>query len=441
MSTPSTGGAAAAPQGDPTWSGDVFVDGADWETVTDAIDDDVVTINMGPQHPSTHGVLRLVLQLDGETVLSVKPIIGYLHTGIEKNAEVRTWVQGTTFFTRMDYLAPLFNEAAYCLGVEKLLGVQTPERARVARVVMLEFNRVASHLVWLATAGMELGAVSMMIYGFREREHILDLFESQSGLRMNHAYIRPGGLANDVTDDFEERCRALIVRLKDKMGEYEDLLVKNPIWNERLRKTGMLPASECLRLGITGPMARAAGIDWDLRKADPYLGYESYDFDVPLDTDADNYARFTVRMEEMRQSLRIIEQCLDDFPTGPVMVEDKRIAWPSQQALGVDGMGNDPAYIKRIMGDSMEALINHFKLVTQGFTVPAGQVYSAIESPRGELGYHITSAGTNRPYRVHVREPSFVNLQASDTMSRGDFVSDVIASIASIDPVMGGVDR
>ncbi len=424
------------------WDNDVFVEGgADWESVTDAIGDDVVTINMGPQHPSTHGVLRLVLELDGETVLSVKPIIGYLHTGIEKNAEYRTWVQGTTFFTRMDYLAPLYNEAAYCLGVEKLLGVETPERARAGRVVLLEFNRIASHLVWLATGGMELGAVSMMIYGFREREHILDLFESQSGLRMNHAYIRPGGLANDLTDDFEERCRKLMKRLWEKLGEYEDLLVKNPIWNERLRGTGILPADEIQRLGITGPMARAAGVDWDLRRDQPYLGYESYDFVVPTDTDADNYARFTVRMEEIRQSLKIIDQVLSDFPTGPVMVADKRIAWPSQQALGADGMGNDPEYIRKIMGESMEALINHFKLVTQGFTVPAGQVYSAVESPRGELGYHITSSGTNRPYRVHVREPSFVNLQAANPMSKGDFLADVVASIASIDPVMGGVDR
>ena len=429
----------AAPSDD--FAGDVFVDGADWEAVVDAVSDDIITVNMGPQHPSTHGVLRLVLQLDGETVVNVKPIIGYLHTGIEKNAEFRTWVQGCTFFTRMDYLAPLFNETAFCLGVEKLLGIEVPERARVARVILLEFNRLASHLVWLATGGMELGAVTMMTYGFREREHILDLFESQSGLRMNHAYIRPGGLAADVTADFEDRCTALVVKLREKMGEYEDLLLRNPIWNDRLRGTGILDADNCRELGITGPLARAAGISWDLRKAQPYLGYESYDFDIPTETAGDNFARFLVRLEEMRQSLRIIEQALADFPTGSVMVDDARIAWPSQQALGADGIGNDPAYIRRIMGQSMEALIKHFKLVTQGFTVPAGQVYQAVESPRGELGYHITSAGTNRPYRVHVREPSFVNLQASNVMSAGALIADVIANVASIDPVMGGVDR
>jgi NADH-quinone oxidoreductase subunit D len=431
----------ASSDGGADLSDDIFVEGADWETVVDAIEDDTITVNMGPQHPSTHGVLRLVLELDGETVTKLNPIIGYLHTGIEKNAEYRTWVQGTTFFTRMDYLSPLFNETAYSLGVERLLGIEVPERAQAVRVIMMEFNRIASHLVWLATGGMELGTTTMMTFGFREREHVLDLFESQSGLRMNHAYIRPGGLAQDVTDDFVERCESLLELLPRKMQEYEDLLLRNRIWNDRLRGVGVIDGDTCLRYGVTGPVLRAAGVPWDLRKAQPYSGYERYEFDVPTETGADSFARFLVRLEEMRQSLRIVRQALDTFPGGPVMVDDTRIAWPSQQALGADGIGNDPEYIRHIMGESMESLINHFKLVTQGFTVPAGQVYSPVESPRGELGYAITSTGTNKPYRVHVREPSFVNLQAADTMSRGHMVADVVAIVASLDPVMGGVDR
>ncbi|MEX0705636.1 MAG: NADH-quinone oxidoreductase subunit D [Nitriliruptoraceae bacterium] len=420
---------------------DVFVEGADWEEVVDAVGSDRLTVNMGPQHPSTHGVLRLVLELDGETVTDLKPVIGYLHTGIEKNAEYRTWVQGCTFFTRMDYLAPLFNELGYCLAVERLLDVEVPERASAVRVILTEFNRISSHLVWLATGGMELGSTTMMTFGFREREHILDLFESQSGLRMNHAYIRPGGLAQDVTDDFVEHCEALLRKLPEKIGEYEDLLLHNPIWVDRLEGVGVISAERCIELGVTGPLLRAAGVPWDLRRAQPYSGIDQYDFDVPTESTADSYARFLVRLEEMRQSLRIIRQAIDTLPSGRVMVEDRRIAWPSQQSLGADGVGNDPEYIRHIMGESMESLINHFKLVTQGFTVPAGQVYVPVESPRGELGYAVTSTGTNKPYRVHVREPSFVNLQAAREMSRGHMVADVIAVVASIDPVMGGVDR
>jgi NADH-quinone oxidoreductase subunit D len=424
-------------------SGDdeLFVEGADWETVVDAVSDETLTVNMGPQHPFTHGVLRLVLELDGETVEHLHPIIGYLHTGIEKNAEFRTWVQGSTFFTRMDYLSPFFNEVAYCLGVERLLGIEAPERAQAVRVILMEFNRIASHLVWLATGGMELGSTTAMTYGFRDREHILDLFESQSGVRMNHAYIRPGGLAQDVTDDFVARCESLLELLPRKIAEYEQLLLENPIWNDRLRDVGFITPDECYALGVTGPLLRAAGVPHDLRKAEPYCGYEQYEFEVATETAADSFARFLVRLEEMRQSLSIVRQALDVLPGGPVMVDDKRIAWPSQQALGADGIGNDPEYIRHIMGESMESLINHFKLVTQGFTVPAGQVYEAVESPRGELGYAITSAGTNKPYRVHVRDPSFVNLQAANPMCQGHLVADVIAVVASIDPVMGGVDR
>jgi NADH-quinone oxidoreductase subunit D len=330
---------------------EVWVDGADWESIVDAVEDDILTVNMGPQHPSTHGVLRLVLELDGEIVRSLTPIIGYLHTGIEKNAEHRTWVQGTTFFTRMDYLAPLYNETAYCLGVERLLGVEVPERAQAVRVILMEFNRIASHLVWLATGGMELGSTTAMTMGFGEREHILDLFESQSGLRMNHAYIRPGGLAQDVTDDFAERCRALLEMLPKKLQQYEDLLTDNPIWNDRLRGVGVLTADECYAQGVTGPLLRAAGVPWDLRKAQPYSGYDAYEFDVPTASAGDSYARYEVRLEEMRQSMRIIRQALDDLPTGPVMVADKRVAWPAQQSLGADGIGNDNEYIRHIMGE------------------------------------------------------------------------------------------
>ncbi len=435
---------AADPTSDPGLGDDsleLFVEGADWESVVDAVADDRLTVNMGPQHPSTHGVLRLVLQLEGETVERLDPIIGYLHTGIEKNTEYRPWVQGTTFVTRMDYLAPLFNETGFSLATEKLLGIEVPERANALRVILLEFNRIASHLVWLATGGMELGSTTMMTFGFREREHILDLFESQSGLRMNHAYIRPGGLAQDVTEDFVERCESLLELLPRKVADYEALLLKNPIWNDRLRGVGHLSAEDCYQLGVTGPLLRAAGVPWDLRKADPVLGYEQYDFEIPTESAGDSFARFLVRVEEIRQSMRIIRQALDTLPGGPVMVQDKSIAWPSQQALGPDGIGNDPEYIRHIMGESMEALINHFKLVTQGFTVPAGQVYVPLESPRGELGYAITSTGTNKPYRVHVREPSFVNLQAADQMSQGHMVADVVVVVASLDPVMGGVDR
>lgn len=422
-------------------SGEVYVDGADWETVVDAVNDETLTVNMGPQHPSTHGVLRLVLELDGEVVRKLTPIIGYLHTGIEKSAEYRTWVQGTTFVTRMDYLSNFYNETAYCLGVEELLGIDVPERAQAARVILMEFNRISSHLVWLATGGMEIGSTTVMTYGFRDREHILDLFESQSGVRMNHAYIRPGGLATDVTHDFVERCRALLDMLPARLKQYDDLLLRNPIFNDRLRNVGILDTDRALALGVTGPLARASGVPWDLRRARPYCGYEQYEFDVVTDTAGDSFARYLVRMEEIRQSMRIIAQALDTFPSGPTMVADKRIAWPSQQELGADGIGNSPEYIRHIMGESMESLINHFKLTTQGFTVPAGQSYAAVESPRGELGYALTSSGTNKPYRVHVRDPSFVNLQAADEMSRGHLVSDVIVIVASIDPVMGGVDR
>jgi NADH-quinone oxidoreductase subunit D len=434
-------GASGRRQDKSGYDEDLWVSGADWEEVEDVAGEGRITVNMGPQHPSTHGVLRLVLELEGETVLSVQPVIGYLHTGIEKNTEYRNWVQGTTFVTRMDYLSPLFNELAYSLAVEKLLGIEAPERAQAVRVILTEFNRISSHLVWLATGGLELGAISMMIFAFREREHILDLFESQSGLRMNHAYIRPGGLASEVTDDFEEQCRQLLTYLPERLGEYEDLLAENPIFVDRTKGIGVLDAEACRTYGVTGPLLRAAGVPFDLRKASPYCGIEQYDFDIPVGTEADSYDRFLVRMAEIRQSMRIVEQALDTLPGGPVMVADKKIAWPAQLGLGPDGIGNSPEYIRHIMGESMEALIHHFKLVTEGFRVPAGQVYVAIESPRGELGYHVVSNGTTKPYRCRVRDPSFIHLQATDHMSRGHLIADLIAVIASLDPVMGGVDR
>jgi NADH-quinone oxidoreductase subunit D len=418
------------------------VTGGDWdEALEDAVHDERIVINMGPQHPSTHGVLRLVLELEGETVTQARSVIGYLHTGIEKNCEYRTWTQGVTFVTRADYLSPLFNEAAYCLGVEKLLGVTAPPRAQVIRVLLMEINRIASHLVALATGGMELGAMTAMTAGFREREECLHLLEFLTGLRMNHAFIRPGGVAQDLPAGYEEAIGEFIKVMNKRLPDYDKLLSGQPIWRNRLAGIGYLPVDACLALGVTGPILRSAGLPWDMRKVEPYLGYEDYNFEVPTATTADSYARYLLRVEEMHQSLRIINQALKKLEPGPVMVEDPKIAWPAKLAIGADGMGNSLDHVRKIMGQSMESLIHHFKLVTEGFAVPAGQVYTAIESPRGELGYHLVSDGGTRPMRVHVRDPSFVNLQSMPAMSEGGLVADVIAAIASIDPVMGGVDR
>ncbi len=418
------------------------VTGGDWdEVLEDAIADERIVINMGPQHPSTHGVLRLVLELEGETVTQARSVIGYLHTGIEKNCEYRTWTQGVTFVTRMDYLAPLHNEAAYCLAVEKLLGIEAPRRAQVIRVLLMELNRISSHLVALATGGMELGALTAMTAGFREREEVLHVLEFLTGLRMNHAFIRPGGVAQDLPSGYEQVIRDFIKVMDSRLPDYDKLLTGQPIWKNRLIGIGYLPVDACLALGVTGPILRSAGLPWDMRKVEPYLGYEEYKFDVPTSTAADAYARYLLRVEEMHQSLKIIAQCLDKLEPGPVMVADKKVAWPAQLTIGKDGMGNSMEHVRKIMGQSMEALIHHFKLVTEGFQVPPGQVYVPIESPRGELGYHLVSDGGTRPMRVHVRDPSFVNLQAMPAMSEGGMVADVIAAIASIDPVMGGVDR
>ncbi|MBD9730406.1 NADH-quinone oxidoreductase subunit D [Streptomyces sp. H28] len=430
-----------------TTEGTVYtVTGGDWDEVVEAAaraDDERIVVNMGPQHPSTHGVLRLILEIDGETVTEARAGIGYLHTGIEKNLEYRTWTQGTTFVTRMDYLTPFFNETAYCLAVEKLLGIedQVPDRASVIRVLLMELNRLSSHLVAIATGGMELGATTIMIYGFRDRELVLDVFELITGLRMNHAFIRPGGLAQDLPPGAVDQIREFVKKMRKNLPEYDALATGNPIFKARLQDVGYLDLAGCMALGATGPVLRSTGLPHDLRKAQPYCGYETYDFEVPTADTCDSYGRFLIRLEEMRQSLNIIEQCLDRLQPGPVMVADKKIAWPAQLALGPDGLGNSLDHIKQIMGTSMEALIHHFKLVTEGFRVPPGQAYTAVESPKGELGVHVVSDGGTRPYRVHFRDPSFTNLQAMAAMCEGGQVADVIVAVASIDPVMGGVDR
>ncbi len=432
---------AYAPERETTEGTVYTVTGGDWDTLLDEEHDDRIVINMGPQHPSTHGVLRLVLELEGETVQQARSVIGYLHTGIEKNCEYRTWTQGVTFVTRMDYLAPLFNETAYCLGVEKLLGVEAPRRAQVARVLLMELTRIGSHLVCLATGGMELGALTGMTAGFREREEVLHLMEFLTGLRMNNAFVRPGGLAQDFPDGWEERVADFVKIMKKRLPDYDKLLTGQPIWRQRLEGVGYLPVDGCLALGATGPILRSAGLPWDLRKVEPYCGYEEYDFEVPVATEADCYARYRLRVAEIHESLKIIEQAAKKMEPGPVMVSDRKVAWPAQLSIGSDGMGNSLEHVRKIMGQSMESLIHHFKLVTEGFSVPAGQVYSVVESPRGELGYHLVSDGGTRPMRVHAREPSFVNLQSMPAMAEGGLIADLIAAVASIDPIMGGVDR
>ena len=429
-----------------TTQGRVYtLSGGDWDTVLGAPNGERerIVVNMGPQHPSTHGVLRLILELDGETVTEARCGIGYLHTGIEKNMEFRSWVQGTTYVTRMDYLAPIFNETAYCLAVEKLLGItdQIPERASTIRVMLMELNRISSHLVALATGGMELGALTAMTNGFRDRELILDLFEMITGLRMNMAYVRPGGVAVDLPAGAEKKIEETIKLLRKRFKDNYNILVDNTVWTARTKGVGVLDLTGCMALGITGPVLRSTGLPWDLRKTQPYCGYENYEFDVITENTSDTYGRLLIRMREMNESLKIVEQALARLKPGPVMVEDKSIAWPAQLALGSDGLGNSLDHIRKIMGQSMESLIHHFKLVTEGFKVPAGQAYVAIESPRGELGALVVSDGGTKPYRVHFRDPSFNNLQAVGPMGEGGQVADIVAAVASIDPVMGGVDR
>ncbi|MCY4620829.1 MAG: NADH dehydrogenase (quinone) subunit D [bacterium] len=397
----------------------------DW-VVDDTVDDEErMIVNMGPQHPSTHGVLRLNIELEGEIVRRVKPIIGYLHTGMEKTAETLTFLQGGTNVTRMDYLAPLHNELCYSLAVEKLLGVDIPPRAQAIRVLMTELNRVSSHLVATATNGMDIGALSMMMYGFRERELILAFFEKATGLRMNHNYIRPGGVAADLPDGWEEDVTEILERIPRALRDYEDLLKENPIWLGRTRGVGIITADECLAYGVTGPTLRAAGVPWDLRKAQPYSGIEAYEFDVVTGRRGDVYDRYRVRIGEIHQSLRIIEQAAGAMPRGDYKTGDRKVSPPPRQRID----------------ESMEALIHHFKIYTEGFKVPAGETYLAIEAPRGELGCYLVSDGSGAPLRMHTRAPSFSNLQALPIMMADSLVADTVASIASLDPVMGDVDR
>ena len=397
----------------------------DWVVDDEAADDERMLVNMGPQHPSTHGVLRLNLDLEGEIVRRIKPVIGYLHTGMEKTAETLTFLQGPTNVTRMDYLAPLHNELCYSLAVEKLLEVDIPPRARAIRVLMTELNRISSHLVATATNGMDIGALSMMMYGFRERELILSFFEKTTGLRMNHNYIRPGGVAADLPDGWEEDVEDILERIPAAMEDYEDLLKENSIWKGRTRGIGVITAEECLAYGITGPTLRAAGVEWDLRRSQPYSGIDDYDFDVVTGSRGDVYDRYRVRIEEMHQSLRIVRQAAEVMPRGDYKTGDRKVSPPP----------------RRRIDESMEALIHHFKIYTEGFRVPEGETYVAIESPRGELGCYLVSDGGGKPLRMHTRAPSFSNLQALPIMMADSLVADTIACIASLDPVMGDVDR
>jgi NADH-quinone oxidoreductase subunit D len=423
--------------------------GGDWTDIASEQaerGDETLVINMGPQHPSTHGVLRLMVECDGETVKSIRPGIGFLHTGIEKNMEYRSWTQGTTFVTRMDYVSPLFNEAAYCLAVERLLGIedQIPQRASDIRVLMMELCRIASHLVAIGTGGMEIGALTVMTIGFREREMILDFFEAVTGLRMNHAYIRPGGVALDLPETGIAQLRDLINWLEKHLPEYAAFCNENPIFKGRMVGIGYQDLSACFALGVTGPILRSTGYAWDLRKQQPYCGYETYDFDVITWDTADAYGRFRVRLDEMWESLKIVRQATDrlEASTGqPVMIDDPKIAWPATLAVGPDGQGNSHEHIKHIMGESMEALIHHFKLVTEGFRVPPGQAYVPIESPKGELACHVVSDGGTKPFRVHMRDPGFNHLQSVPIQCEGGMLADIVVAIGSLDPVMGGVDR
>ena len=388
-------------------------------------DDQRVLLNMGPAHPSTHGVLRLMLEMEGETILRSKPVIGYLHTGMEKQAEQLTYLQGCTNVTRMDYAAPLFSELAFSLATEKLLGIEVPERATWIRMLMCELNRMASHLLFMATNGMDLGAVSMMIYGWREREEVLRFFEKVTGLRMNHNYIRPGGVAADLHDGWEDDIARLLQLIPPRLDEYDILMSGQPIWRERLQGVGAMNADEALALSATGPMLRSTGYAWDLRRDEPYLAYEEVDFDVIVGTYGDCYDRYAIRLNEIRESMRIVEQILERIPGGDYRVQDKKVTPPPRVRID----------------ESMEALIHHFKIFTEGFKVPEGEVYACVESPRGELGVYMVSDGSATPYRMHVRGPSFINLQTMPHLMQHGLIADGVAIISSVDPIMGEVDR
>jgi NADH-quinone oxidoreductase subunit D len=423
--------------------------GGDWSELAEEAErlgEQRIVFNMGPQHPSTHGVLRVMLEVDAETVTEARAGIGYLHTGIEKNMEFRTWTQGVTFCTRMDYVASMFNEAVYCLAVEKLLGItgDIPARASVLRVLMMELTRIGSHLVAIGTGGNEMGATTVMTTAFIGREDTFRVIEAITGLRTNNGYIRPGGVAQDAPADAVQMIRDMIPLVKQRLDELALIQLKNPIFIGRMKGVANLDLAAATALGITGPMLRSAGLPYDLRKSEPYCGYETYDFQVPTSTDADAYSRVVLRLEECYESLKIIAQCADRLEASegePVMVADKKIAWPAQLSLGPDGQGNSFEHIRHIMGTSMEALIHHFKLVTEGFPVPAGQAYAAVENPKGLLGCHVVSDGGTKPWRAHFRDPGFNNLQALSILCEGGQIADVVVSIATIDMVLGGVDR
>lgn len=382
-------------------------------------------VNMGPQHPSTHGVLRLLLELDGEAVVRSKPVIGYLHTGMEKTGETLTYLQGSTNVTRMDYAAPLFNELVFSLATEDLLGMEIPPRATWIRMLLCELNRMSSHLLFQATNGMDIGAVSMMLYGWREREEVLRLLEEITGLRMNHNYIRPGGVAADLPDGWEEAVLRVCDLVEPRLEEYDVLLTSQPIWRERLQGVGVISAEECLALGITGPILRSTGYAWDLRSNMPYLAYEDVDFDVLVGSFGDCFDRYAIRLNEIRESMKIVRQIVERMPRGDYRTQDKKVTPPPRARID----------------ESMEALIHHFKIFTEGFKVPEGEAYAAVESPRGELGCYLVSDGSSKPMRLHIRAPSFVNLQALPYMMEGALVADAVAIISSVDPIMGEVDR
>ena len=394
-------------------------------TPEDEFGDHKMIINMGPSHPSTHGVLRLMLEMEGETVLRSKPIIGYLHTGMEKTVEELTYLQGGTNVTRMDYASPLFSELAFSLAVENLLGLEIPERATWIRMMMTELNRMASHLLFMATNGMDLGAVSMMIYGWREREPLLRFFEKTTGLRMNHNYIRPGGVAADMHDGWQEDLSAYLDTLAPRLEEYHVLMNGQPIWRDRLQGVGVITEAECLALGTTGPILRSTGSSWDLRRDMPYLAYDEVDFAVPVGEYGDSFDRYAIRLAEIEESIRIVRQCIEKMPGGDYRAQDKKVTPPPRARID----------------ESMEALIHHFKIFTEGFKVPAGETYMAVESPRGELGVYIASDGSSNPYRMHVRAPSFVNLQTLPHLMENGLLADAVAVISSVDPIMGEVDR
>jgi len=397
------------------------------QQVQDPDEDQTMILNMGPQHPSTHGVLRLMLELQGETVLRCKPIIGYLHTGMEKTGETLTYQQGPTNVTRMDYVSPFFNELVFSMATEKLLGIheEIPERATWIRMLMCELNRMSSHLLFLATNGMDLGAVSMMIYGWREREEVLRFFQKVTGLRMNHNYIRPGGVAADLTAGWRDDVLGLCDAIGPRLEEYDTLMTGQPIWRDRLQGVGVITAQEAIALAATGPILRSAGVAWDLRRDQPYLHYDQVDFDVIVGSYGDAFDRYAIRINEVRESMKIVRQILDRMPGGDYRIQDKKVTPPPRARID----------------ESMEALIHHFKLFTEGFKVPEGEVYVAVESPRGELGCYIASDGSSTPYRMHVRGPSFVNIQCLPHMMRGGLIADAVAIISSVDPVLGEVDR